>query len=144
MGSQKEVEFDDWRVGKGLNPVFIVGQNPGTQRKGQQTNTVWFGNRSADLLWDVIDGLEPIYLTNVCNYQRMTRKRVQSGIKCLRDKIKQEQPRKIIALGEFAQAGVLAAKPDCPVVSYPHPSYIARFNRDKRAYREAIRKEIME
>lgn len=136
------IKFSDKQLGTMYNPVFIVGQNPGRQRKGQESHIVWEGNRSSDFLTWCIEGLDNIYLTNVCNYQQMTDDLIKQGAVELRAKIDYLAPKRIITLGEFASFHVAEIDPDVPISHFFHPSFIVRFNKDREEYKEQIRKAI--
>lgn len=139
---QNQIKFEDKQIKVSENPVFIVGQNPGRQRKDAVTSIVWEGNRSSDFLMECIDGLENIYLTNVCNYQQMTDDLIVEGTTALRAKIDYLQPRRIITLGEFASFHMAHIDPSAPITHFFHPSFIVRFNKDREEYKEQIRKAI--
>lgn len=136
MSSAKRFKEKSFFLGK--HPVLIVGQNPGRQRKGEQTEVVWEGNRSSDLLLDVLKDQQNIYFTNVCNYQEMTPERISEGQYDLKVLIEQLEPRLIICLGAFAHLGVVALNTDVPVRKFLHPSFIARFNKDRNEYKRKI------
>jgi uracil-DNA glycosylase family 4 len=139
----KDVRFKERTKGKiGDNPVLIVGQNPGRQRRGEQTNIVWEGNRSSDLLQWVIAGQDNIYLTNVCNYQEMTPERIEEGVYDLSVLISTLKPRVIICLGAFAHLAVAQLEMKYPIRKFLHPSYIARFNKDRDEYKRKILEAI--
>lgn len=145
MGSEAETDrlkFKPRWWGKvGKNPVFIVGQNPGKQRIGSDIGVAWEGNRSSDLLKWVIAGQDNLYLTNVCNYRDMTSDNVNECIYDLIDDINDMKPRKIICLGNYANQKVITLwannhiPNDIKIVKLPHPSFIARFNKDREKYK---------
>lgn len=143
MGTKKEVKFVDRQINVTKNPVMIVGQNPGRQRKNSQTFTNWEGNRSADFLNWCIESINNLYLTNACNYQQMTEEKIIEGLVELRAKIDVLKPRKIITLGEFASFAIADINPDVEVEHFFHPSFMVRFNKDKGEYRERLRKAIL-
>lgn len=128
-------KFKNKSIGVIKNPVLIVGQNPGKQRKNEQTFTVWEGNKSSDLLNYVIENQTNVYLTNVCNYQEMTPQRIEDGINDLRALIDELQPVKVICLGAFAHLAVCTLKLNYDVKRLLHPSYIVRFQKDREAYK---------
>lgn len=130
------MKFEDKPISIFRRPVIVVGQNPGRQRKGQETGVVWEGNRSADFLMDVIERYElsNLYLTNICNYQDMTTDRLLEGVLDFIDTCVKLQPRKVVALGKIAYDTLSVGKPPLPVQYVPHPSFILRFNKDRQAY----------
>lgn len=135
-------------IGNPHGAVMIVGQNPGKQRPGEQSEIVWEGNKSADFLRDVISGFDNLILTNICNYQEVNHDRLQEGIKDIRHLVNEWHPKKIICLGVMAHEHIsdmfYREKKSTPVIieAYPHPSYILRFNKDQKKYRNEIRKAI--
>ncbi len=138
------VRFKEKAIDVTTNPVLIVGQNPGRQRKGSETCVVWEGNRSADLLAWVLDGQSNIYLTNVCNYQEITPERVAEGKGSLSRLIGDLQPSHVLCLGHWSYKHVidLQANGLIPlnlwIAELPHPSWVARFNKDRSQYRETV------
>ena len=105
---------------------MVVGQNPGRQRKKDQTFTAWEGNRSGDLIQQVVVGIPNLYLTNVCNYQEMTPEHMAEGYSDLRVFFSENDVKKVVCLGLFAaehvkKAGlpvdVIMHHPSCAVVS---------------------------
>lgn len=141
------MKFKDVLVNVTARPVFIVGQNPGRQRKDQQTHRVWEGNRSGDYLMDIIERFElsNVFLTNACNYQQWTDEHLAEGIDDLELNIQKYQPRRIICLGKKAsdainfimmRDNVLIQHQD--IIELPHPSFILRFNKDKTLYESAL------
>lgn len=115
--------------------VLIVGQNPGRQRRNERTQVVWEGNRSADLVNWILDGQRNVYLTNVCNYQKMTPERIEEGVHDLSVLIITLQPSVIVCLGAFAHLAVAQLEMSYPVRKLLHPSYIVRFNKDREEYK---------
>jgi len=138
---QTKTKFKDkeWKLGVG--PVFLVGQNPGKQRKGEQTGRVWEGNRSSDLLLQACLGKENLYFTNICNHQEICDKLLQEKME-LRQKIIDYEPRLVICLGNFAYEHLTSLNLNVETIGIQHPSYIARFNKDKEAYVKQIRELI--
>lgn len=136
-------KFKTKQIMLGKSPVFIVGLNPGKQRKGHETGVVWEGNRSGDYLTDVLERYEVVnvYLTNICNYQKPDEEKSLEGVVDLVRDVERLRPRKIIALGDYVYA-VLSK--NCPVnlVKVLHPSYVLRFNRDRSEYEKQLIKEI--
>lgn len=112
-----------------------MGQNPGRQRRDERTETVWEGNRSADLVNWILDGQVNVYLTNVCNYQKVTPERVEEGMYDLRILISDLKPSVIICLGAYAHLAVASLDVKYPIRKLLHPSYIVRFNKDRDEYR---------
>lgn len=123
------------------NPVFIVGINPGRQRKSQQTYRVWEGNRSGDLVMEAIDGYDNLFLTNVCNYQdaELNEEKYEEGLEDLLKNIIELKPKRIICLGAMPHLAVRILSPPCEVVKLMHPSFIVRFNKDRKAYIKKLR-----
>lgn len=134
--------FKEKSIYLGQNPTLIVGQNPGRQRKGEQTKTVWEGNRSSDLLNWVLDGQRNVYLTNVCNYQEMTPELVDEGMYDLSVLIVTLQPSVIICLGAYAHLAVASFEMSYPIRKLLHPSYIVRFNKDRDEYKQKFLRAI--
>lgn len=140
MGAETEVRFKDKLIGDGNGPVTIlVGQNPGRQRKSQQTYVVWEGNRSSDLLLEAISGAQNLYLTNVCNYQQMTDGKILEGLEHIRELVEDLEPRRVICFGQFAYSNVMSLGMNVEVVKLPHPSWIVRFNKDRNLWSETLR-----
>jgi uracil-DNA glycosylase len=137
----KAVKFKTVWVNVADNPVIIVGQNPGRQRFSKQDFTVWSGNRSGDLLTGCLTNCDNYVLTNVCNYQDMTEQNISDGLKDLQVMISVLSPRKIICLGNFAYDYVKSMTL-VPVIKLEHPSYIARFNKDKADYKRRLCGEV--
>lgn len=140
MGPQAQVKFQVKYVGVTENPVLIVGQNPGRQRQGQQTGIVWEGNRSSDLLRWVLAGQSNYILTNVCNYREITPERVLEGLEDIMQLIRIHRPRIIICLGGYAHVAMTNLDEvdyfEIQVRKLPHPSFIARFNKDREKYKK--------
>lgn len=146
MGPKAQVRFAEKSIGAIVHhPVLIIGQNPGRQRKGEETNIVWEGNRSSDFLMYCLLDYSNIYLTNVCNYQEITRETLNEGIYDLKILIEYLQPTHIICLGKFAEKyfNLIAAKglsleKPASVHYFAHPSYVLRFNKDVEEYKDKI------
>lgn len=144
MGSQAQIKFRDKSIGTIDHPVLIVGQNPGRQRTGEKTHVVWEGNRSADLLEWVLKSQTNIYLTNICNYQDITSGRLEEGKYDLQVLVMQLEPSKIICLGQYSYDIVSEMYKQLllwpvgitNIRKLPHPSWIARFNKDRLAYKK--------
>lgn len=126
------------------NPVFLVGINPGRQRKSQQTHRVWEGNRSGDLIQEAIKGFDNLFLTNVTNYQdaELNDYRYGTGVTDLMKSIIKLQPRRIICLGVVPYLEVKKLQPNCEIIKLYHPSYIARFQRDRETYITELRSHL--
>ena len=141
MGVRTEVVFKPLILGELDNPVFIIGSNP--SRKSN-SGTAWVGSKSARFLTNCLEGLENIYLSNVCQHQDMTPGRIQSGLKVLENAVTKYRPRKIICLGNFANFYVQGLSLKIDTVMLLHPSYIVRFKSNRRkSYRRKLRKEIV-
>jgi len=134
------------------HPTLIVGQNPGHNRDGTHTGTVWEKNRSARLLHEAIDGRDNIILTNICNYTEITPERLSEGMFDISKLIRKYKPENIICLGEYAFrhieamcAGRMIRPSGYSIAIYKlhHPSYIARFNKDKDEWINKVR-EILD
>lgn len=129
------------------HPIMIVGQNPGHFRDGSTTGVAWDGNRSARLLDNVIEGIDNLVLTNVCNHPIMSEENMVEGVNELRDDIIKYKPRKLICLGDISNKWVRMLFGDSKVLkiyNFQHPSYIARFNKDVEVYKAKIREAIYE
>lgn len=140
-------KFEVKMIGVDTEPVMIIGQNPGRQRKGAETGIVWEGNRSGDFISDIIKDheLENVILTNVCNYREMTDEGVEEGFMDICRLGEKYNVKKVICLGMVAW-GVMTLEggaENVEVVSLPHPSYILRFNKDREAYIDRLVKEIL-
>lgn len=137
MGTQAQVRFAEKSIGELDHPILIVGQNPGKQRKNEETSIVWEGNKSADLLKWVLAGRDNIYLTNICNYREMTPEHIQEGLYDLGILIEQLQPRQIVCLGgiSYNYVSKLFEWTDIDIVKLPHPSFIVRFQKDREQYK---------
>lgn len=130
-------------------PVLIVGQNIGHNRDGTHTGTAWEKNRSAKLLNEAIKGYDNLILTNICNYTVVNHEHLIEGYEDLRDLTKKYTPKKIICLGDYSfqhmkilmtMKFVRAGKAQLVAVyKRHHPSYITRFNKDKKEWIEDIR-----
>lgn len=140
MGTEAQVKFEIKRVGIKEHPVLIIGQNPGRQRQGEQTNIVWEGNRSSDLLRWVLSGHTNYILTNVCNYREITPDRVLEGLEDINALIRKYRPYKIICLGGYSHVAISNLDDvdyyEIQVIKLPHPSWIARFNKDREKYKK--------
>ncbi len=135
------MKFKDYEINLSKNPIIIVGQNPGRQRKNDSTinGLSWNGNKSADLLFECIGDLDNLLLTNICQYQDMTEEKMYNGYIDLQKKIIKLKPKLIICLGGIAFNEVDTMDVNCDVVKLLHPSYICRFQKDKASYRKNIR-----
>lgn len=124
-------------------PIIVVGQNPGKTRKGKYSPYVWDGDTpTSNLLRNVVKPYTNLVLTNICNYQVMTKEHVTEGIEDLRKMIDELEPKKIICLGSYAHLAVASLSLDVPIVKVMHPSYIIRFNKNREEYVKKIRKEL--
>ncbi len=129
-------------------PIFIIGQCPGKQRKKDQTGLVFQGNRTGDLIQEVIKDFDNIHLTNIFNVivPKITPEVIQSGSEELLNEIKELNPSKVICLGKIAQSTVskLVSENDLNlwIVNFQHPSYILRFNKNKEEYKARIKEEL--
>ena len=123
---------------------FIIGINPGKQRLNCKTNFVWEGNRSGDFVHDIArESSEHVFLTNVCNYQVMSRSNIKEGLEDLEKEIRLRKPRTIICLGTVACKLVkcLLREKNLEVVYFIemlHPSFVLRFNRDVLGYKKKL------
>jgi uracil-DNA glycosylase len=128
--------------------IIIVGQNPGHNRDGTNTGTVWEKNRSARLLWSAIGESQNIILTNICNYTDMDEEKIHEGLTDLKDLMNEYKPAKVIVLGDFAYKWLKfslyssAYKPEetVSVFKLHHPSYIARFNKGSEEWKKKVRR----
>ena len=90
------------------NPIFIIGINPGKQRKMEQTNIVWEGNKSSDLLLNIIQNINNLFLTNLYNYQNKNISLyINKGLQELNNNIQKYKPFKIICLGNIVSNYIL-------------------------------------
>lgn len=140
-----QVKFTPKTVNARLGCVMIVGQNPGNQRPGQRTNIVWEGNKSADLLLKAIDGIDNLFITNICNYQDpLDRSRISEGLDDLRKAVEVYQPERIVCIGARAHLAVMATVPQIHIRKLTHPSYVIRFGKDQQRWIDRLRRAIQE
>lgn len=141
MGTEEsQVKFIDKSLGYRPGGAILVGINPGRQRLNERTGVAWEGNKSADFLLSCLDGAENILLTNVCNFQNMDRYQMVQGIRDLKWNLVAMDPGIVICLGEVPMKVVMSLEYRFNVHKLPHPSYIVRFNKDKKKYRDDLRK----
>jgi uracil-DNA glycosylase len=126
-------------IGQLDRPVFLVGINPGHNRDGTHTGTVWEKNRSARLLNEAIEGLTNLYFTNVSNYTTLTDEHLREGLSDLKKDISLYKPSKIVCLGKDAFGYVSKLDAQSQIIRIAHPSYIARFNKDKEMWIKMLR-----
>lgn len=145
-------KLDIQLIGVGEHPTLIVGQNPGHNRDGTHTGKVWEKNRSARLLHESLDGRENIILTNICNYTEINQDRLIEGYNDISNLVYRYKPTRIICLGTYAYDHITAMctarliKPhgfSIAIYKLNHPSYIARFNKDKDEWINKVR-EILD
>lgn len=143
------LEFKTRRIEIEDSPVFICGMCPGRQRKNDQNREVFHGNRTGDLVEQVIKGKKNIFLTNVFNYRidgKITKDIIRIGVLELRNELLKQKPYKVIALGNFAYEHVLELIKDTGlhlnIVKLQHPSYILRFNKPKDLYIKQFLEEL--
>ena len=139
-------------IGVTKNPVIIIGQNPGHNRDGTHTGIVWENNRSANLLLEALEDRQNLILTNICNYTEITEEYLFEGQNDIIKLYHDNKPFDIICLGEFSFQHIKMLIHNnllkCNNGSYTrvwklhHPSYIARFNKDKEKWINEIRSII--
>lgn len=142
-----DVRYRDVFIRVNKNPVIIVGQNPGNQRKGTYNGECWNGNKSADLLNLTIEGQKNVVLTNICQYKNMNSEYLREGIDDFNCLINELKPKRVIVLGNFSMRVIDSAskrkevKTSFTVGFYKkqHPSYIVRFGKDKQKWMEELR-----
>jgi uracil-DNA glycosylase len=133
------IKFQNKKINIIKNPIFIIGINPGNQRKFEQTNIVWEGNRSADFLLSILQNIDNLFLTNLYNYQdKCIKKYIIDGLNDLQKNINLYNPNKIICLGNIVFYYVQKLKYDKKIINFYHPSYILRFKKDKIKYKNKI------
>lgn len=143
------MKFETQFIQVGERPTFIVGQNPGRQRrKTLLPGFAWDGNPSADLLLEAIEGLENLVLTNVWQYhwEDSTEELIYEGTNDLQHMMRVLEPGKVIALGQLAYEACCAIylSHTPPIARLEHPSYICRFKRDRADWIHRLRREIEE
>jgi uracil-DNA glycosylase len=128
------------------NPIIIVGQNPGRQRKDSKSivGYCWNGNRSADLLLEAIEGQKNLILTNLCQYREMNEDNLFECYVDLQEKCDTLEPSKIICLGDIAFEEVETLNTTAKIYHFEHPSRIVRFQMDKEDYKKRIKEAICE
>ena len=139
-----KTKFQSKKIGNG--ETFLVGMCPGHQRKKDATNIVWEGNKSGDLMQDIIKSFNNIYITNIFNYytdSTISRELIDEGLNELKVDITNLKPKKIICFGNFAfkEVNNLQLK-NVEITKVVHPSYILRFNMDKIKYVAETRSKI--
>jgi uracil-DNA glycosylase len=127
-----------------LAPVMIVGLCPGRQRKKDQNFLVFHGNRTGDLVEEIIKDQDNIILTNTSNWIKQDQHKLSAheGAKDLIDIVSRFKPRKIICLGTYAFNFVNDRGFTVPIVHLPHPSWVLRFNKDKNNYIKKFKHEL--
>lgn len=138
-------KFKSMRVGVGKNPVFVVGQCPGRQRKKNETFNVWEGNRSGDLMQEIIKGLDNIFLTNIVNVWsdgEIAPGQIQDGLNELTRDVKDMEPVGIMCIGAFAKRHVETSIKHKNIAFAKHPSYIIRFGKNREKYMSEVRAMI--
>ena len=137
------MKFKTKKTSELLNPIFIVGINPGKQRREFKTKIVWEGNKSGDYINNLIKSIPNLYLTNICNFSKLNNKNIYKGLLKLTYDILYYSPIKIVCLGNIptyccSKINIL----DIKIVSLKHPSYILRFNKNKRQYEQKLLREL--
>lgn len=121
-------------------PIIIVGEKMGKQRLGESTYALE-GNRTGDFVHEAIGKRTNIILTNIVNYYyegNFDRSRyVREGLIDLIWLFGKTNPSKIICLGNIAFEYVSSIDQFIPdgmieIVSFPHPSWINRFQSSNR------------
>lgn len=144
----KMIKFKTRNINITKNPIFIIGQCPGNQRKADSNKQVFHANRTGDFIEKIIKNKKNIYLTNLFNYLidgDITDEIIKKGLSELIKDIKKYKPRKLIVLGNIAFNAInksTSAYTTLPITSMRHPSFILRFNKDKRWYKTRLLKEI--
>lgn len=144
------VKYETREIGVIKNPVFVVGQCPGkiyrkALVKNKDKKIVFYGNRTGDLVEEMIVGVDNLFLTNVLNYYvkgKITADQVKLGLQELKNDVKRLQPRKIVCLGKFAALHVHSFDFNVPVIELRHPSYVIRFNEDRVKYTELFKESL--
>jgi uracil-DNA glycosylase len=133
------------------NPIMIVGERPGKQRKKSKVDYVFHGNRTGDFIEKAISGHTNLILTNGINlYSKadITNDRLyqHKGQKELMKLINDYNPKKIICLGNFAELQIYkiygAAKLPFELIKLAHPSYVLRFNIEVAEYAKKLKKAL--
>jgi uracil-DNA glycosylase len=119
---------------------------PGKQRRRDRNHEVFHGNRTGDLVEEVVGDYGNVFLTNVFNYWthgKIKKEIILLGMKELKEDIKFFEPQKIICLGNFAFDKVCSIEGlKMTIIKLPHPSYILRFNKDIENYKERLKEAI--
>ena len=141
-----KIKFKPRKIKISSNPTFIIGENPGKPLKSQEQHEVWRGNRCARLINEAIKGKSNIYLTNIYNWYFKDcddkEKLILDGISELKNDLDKFQPTKIICLGQFAFDVISNLDYIAEISFFSHPSYIFRFNKNKKQYIKNLRKEL--
>lgn len=135
----KEITYYPLSIEKISHPIFIVGQSPGRVRnKDADTLSVWTGNRSGDIMDQIISGFKNLYLTNIYNIypgtNTVARRYEAEGLDQLKAAIRKLEPNAIFCFGKYAYNHVLQIRKQNQdwmtptIVSFQHPSYILRFH----------------
>lgn len=138
-------EFKTNTIGKGT--TFIVGFGPGKQRRNEQSGIVWEGNKSGDIMQEIIKGKKDLFLTNAQNVWtdgEITDEMWEKGFRSLQANVNLKKPKKILAFGGVAakMCHRLKLPEKCEIVEFVHPSYIVRFNKDRDEYIKAVKETI--
>jgi hypothetical protein len=138
MGMKKQPKF----IGVTVNPILIIGEKMGNQRKGQDKYALE-GNRTGDFVHEAIGDRQNIILTNVVNYYHDFNEHLAEGIRDLEHIIDTYRPSKIICLGGIALKYISKLNLEIPVVHLFHPSFINRFLSSTRAdHIQKLRNEL--
>lgn len=142
------ISFKTREIEVSSRPVIIIGEAPGKQRKQDQNQEVFHGNKSGDFVETAITGKKNIVLTNVINVfpaDFKDRTMVKTGLDELKSLIDEYKPGKIICLGKKSlHAAILLKLTEHNDFRYmPHPSWILRFkHKERNTYLQQLRHEL--
>lgn len=135
-------------VTKGRGKTMIIGFGPGKQRKTEQTLNVWEGNKSGDIMQEILKGRKDYFLTNAQNWyvhaDVVPEKCWEDGFKELQADTDRIQPVRILAFGNVAAKAAhrLTVPKECKIYEFVHPSYIVRFNKDRKKYIKEVQEAL--
>lgn len=121
---------------------MIVGQNPGKNPNGPDTEFAWGPSPSAKLVFQAIDVFDNIVMTNAWNWQDMEVEHIIEGQVELQELIERTNPYVILCFGKYAEQAVRNIGTKVPVYNFWHPSYVLRYNGENERYVRRIRKVI--
>jgi uracil-DNA glycosylase len=133
-------------IGPLHRPVMIVGQAVGRQTKGRESDYMWQGSKTADFMMRILDGRQNIVLTNALDRynpssKTISKKELHHARSRLVKEIIRYHPSMIAVLGNDAYWSIyyLSEMLEIAVYRFYHPSFIMRFNLNRKIYMKTLR-----